>query len=309
MGAPYDVAVVGAGPGGCTAALYCARAGLRTLLLERLSAGGQMASTSQVDNYPGFDQGVDGFQLGERMLEGARHFGAQFQLAQVTGAQLDGPVKVIFTSEGDISARCVIIATGADPRKLGLPGEEKLISRGVHYCAACDGMAYRGRDVAVVGGGDSAAGEALLLSQLCRRVTLIHRRDRLRAAQVYRDALTRRDNLTFCWNCIPVGLLQKDRFTGVLLRDLSTGEERPLPCDGLFVSIGRTPGSAPFLGQVAADPAGYLLADESTCTSLPGVFAAGDVRTKAVRQIVTATADGAAAAHAAESYLTGTLPL
>ena len=299
----YDTIVIGGGPAGYTAALYAARAGLDTLVLEKLSAGGQMAQTTHIDNYPGAEEGTDGFALGQKMQQAAEHFGARTELAEVLSVELAGPVKRVRTDAGEFAAKTVILATGADHKHLGAAREEELISRGVAYCAACDGMFYKGRTVAVVGGGNSAAADALLLSRVCEKVILIHRRDRLRATKVYHDPLMRAENLAFRWNSVVAGLLGEDQLTGVRLRDTVTGEETDLPVDGLFVSIGRSPATELFRGQLELDAAGYIVADESTRTSLPGVFAAGDVRTKALRQIVTAAADGAVAAHYAEEYL------
>lgn len=300
----YDMVVIGGGPAGYTAALYGARAGLDTLVLEKLSAGGQMAQTTQIDNYPGFEEGVDGFTLGMKLQAGAQRFGAQTLIAEVQSVQLDAPVKVLHTSQGVIRSRTVVIATGADHRSLGLEGEEALTGRGVSYCAACDGMFFKGKRVAVVGGGNSAAADALTLTRLAKEVILIHRRDQLRATKVYHDPLQQADNLTFQWNSQVTQLLEQDgRLHGITLRDVHTGEERTLEVDGLFVSIGRAPATQLFQGQVPMDKGGYLIADETTRTALPGVYAAGDVRTKPLRQIVTAVADGAAAVQAAEEYL------
>ncbi len=299
----YDTIVIGGGPAGYTAALYATRAGLDTLVLEKLSAGGQMAQTTHIDNYPGAEEGTDGFALGQKMQQTAEHFGAKTELAEVLSVELAGPVKRVHTDAGDFAAKTVILATGADHKHLGAAREEELIGRGVAYCAACDGMFYKGRTVAVVGGGNSAAADALLLSRICEKVVLIHRRDKLRATKVYHDPLMRAENVEFHWNSVVAGLLGEDRLTGVRLRDTVTGEETDLPLDGLFVSIGRSPATELFRDQLELDAAGYIVADESTRTSLPGVFAAGDVRTKALRQIVTAAADGAVAAHYAEEYL------
>ena len=298
----YDVIVVGGGPGGYTAALYAARSGLSVAVLEKLSPGGQMATTSQIDNYPGFPDGVDGFDLGQQMARQAEKYGAQTVLAEVTGADLAASPKVLRTSEGEFSARTVILATGAYPRELGLPEENALRGRGVAYCATCDGMMYRNKVVAVNGGGNTAVEDALYLSKLCAKVYLIHRRDQLRASAVYRKALDEQ-GVEILWNSRVTALRHEGKLTGVELEDTKTGEKRELACDGLFVAIGRVPDTALFAGQVDMDETGYLKADETCRTSLPGVFAVGDVRTKAVRQVVTAAADGANAAHFAEEYL------
>ena len=298
----YDVIVIGGGPAGYTAALYTARAGLRTVVLEKLFAGGQMTQTSQIDNYPGFPEGIDGITLGRQMQEGARRFGVETISAEVTAVALDKPTKTITTTQGQYEAPVVIIATGADHKHLGIPREQELTGRGVAYCAACDGMFYRDKTVAVVGGGNSAAADAALLSRVAKKVYLIHRRDSLRASRVYHKPLEDTKNLEFLWNNQVTELLGSDRLTAVTITD-NTGVQRVVELDGLFVSIGRSPSTTLFQGQLALDESGYIVADETTRTSLPGVFAVGDVRTKAVRQIVTATADGAAAAHFAEAYL------
>lgn len=299
----YDVIVIGGGPGGYTAALYAVRAGLDTLVLEKLSAGGQMAQTTQIDNYPGFEEGIDGFSLGEKMQLGAERFGAKTELAEVYGAQLTGEVKTIETSEGTFLGRTVILATGANPRPLGIAGEQALMGRGVHYCASCDGMAYRDKTVAVIGGGNSAAADAMLLSRIAKKVLLIHRGDSLQATKIYHESLLNTANVEMHWNSTVSELLHGDRLTGIRLKDTATGAETELPCDGAFISIGRVPATERFQQELELDSAGYIQADESTRTNLPGVFAVGDVRTKALRQVVTAVADGAVAAHYAETYL------
>lgn len=299
----YDMVIVGGGPAGYTAALYAARAGLRVILLEKLSAGGQMALTSQIDNYPGFPNGVDGFQLAESMEEQARRFGAETELAEVTSLHLDQPIKEIQTTEGTFLGKTVVIATGANPRPLGLPGEWELIGRGVNYCAACDGMFYKDKTVIVVGGGNTAAADALTLSRIAKKVIVVHRRDTLRATKVYHQPLMEASNVEFHWNSTVTELLHREKLTGVKLQDVQTGLESIIECDGLFVSIGRAPATSLAQGQLELDQAGYIVAEESTQTSLPGVFAVGDVRTKVLRQVVTAVADGAMAVHYAEEYL------
>jgi len=299
----YDMVVIGGGPGGYTAALYAARAGLDTMVLEKMSAGGQMALTTQIDNYPGFPDGVDGFTLGEQMQAGAERFGAKTELAEVTAVKLDGTVKQIETSEGTFYGKTVVIATGASARELGLPGEKELIGRGVNYCAHCDGMFYKGKTVVVVGGGNSAAADALLLSRIAEEVIVVHRRDTLRATKIYHEPLKNAKNVEFRWNSTVTKLLHGDKLTGIMIKDSNTGEEAAIDCDGIFVSIGRSPATQLVQGQLVLDTSGYIIAGESTETNIPGVFAVGDVRTKALRQVVTAVSDGAAAAHQAELYL------
>ena len=299
----YDMIVIGGGPGGYTAALYAARAGLSVLVLEKLSAGGQMALTNQIDNYPGFQEGIDGFTLGENMQLQAERFGAVTELAEVTALRLDGAVKEIETTEGCFQSRTVVLATGANPRLLGLPGERELTGRGVNYCAACDGMFYKGKTVVVVGGGNTAAADALTLSRIAKKVIVVHRRDTLRATKVYHHSLLNAPNIAFCWNSAITELLQNGKLSGVKIQNLLTGEEAEISCDGLFVSIGRAPATKLVEGLLELDESGYIVAGESTETSIPGVYAVGDLRTKALRQIVTAVADGAMAAHSAESYL------
>lgn len=301
----YDMIVVGGGPGGYTAALYAARSGLDTLVLEKLSAGGQMALTEAIDNYPGFEEGIDGFTLAEKMQRQAERFGAKSEYAEVERVDLAASPKVLETSAGVFYGRTVVLATGAGPRELGLANEAALTGRGVAYCAACDGMRYRGKTVVVVGGGNSAAGDALALSRVAKKVILVHRRDSLRATKVYHEPLMRAENIEFRWNSAVTELLGGDWLTGVRLRDLRTGEETQLDCDGVFISVGRKPATELVQGQLELDRGGYIVADETTKTSLPGVYAVGDVRTKPLRQVVTAVADGAMAVHMAEEYLAG----
>lgn len=299
----YDLVIIGGGPGGYTAALYGARAGLSTLVLEKLSAGGQMALTHRIDNYPGFPEGADGFELAESMQQQAERFGAVTEYAEVYSADLNAQPKIIETSEGNFQARAVIIATGAGPRELGVPKEKELIGRGVNYCAACDGAFYKGKTVVVVGGGNTAAADAMLLSRVAKKVILVHRRDSLRATKIYHQPLMEAENVEFAWNSQVVEILHDQKVTGVVLKDVHSGEIRQVECDGIFVSVGRKPVTEFLGGQIELDKGGYILAGESTVTNIPGVFAVGDVRTKFLRQVVTAVADGAAAVHMAEEFL------
>ena len=302
MDSHFQVLIIGGGPAGYTAAMYAARAGLSTLLLERMSIGGQMALTDQIDNYPGYPQGIDGFSLGQAMKEGADLAGAKTLLSEVLSVELEGTVKTIHTDSGNYTADTVILATGTHHRALGLPEEEALTGRGVHYCATCDAMFYRGKTVAVVGGGNTAVAAARVLSRLSQKVILIHRRDSLRAGKAEQAAMG--DKVEYRLNAQVVKLLHDNRLRGLLLRNTLTGEEEELTCDGLFVSIGQSPNTGLFRGQVTMDDQGFILAGEDTATNLPGVFVAGDLRQKPLRQVVTATADGATAAQAAEVYLT-----
>lgn len=299
----YDTAIIGGGPAGYSAALYCARAGLSTILMEKFSPGGQMCETEIIDNYPGFHEGIDGFTLGLNMQQGAARFGAETKNTEVLGADLNADIKTIKTDSGEIKAKTVIIASGARHKQLGLPNEEELRGRGVSYCGTCDGMLFRGKTVAVVGGGNTAAADALYLSRICQKVYFIHRRDKLRATKIYHQPLMKADNIEFLWNSEVVELLSDTRLNGLKLRNKFTEKEEVVLCDGVFITIGRTPETELFRDQIELDELGFIKADETTKTNIDGVFAAGDVRTKPLRQVVTAAADGATAATAAEEYL------
>ncbi len=299
----FDTIIIGGGPAGYTAALYCTRAGLSTMVLEKFSAGGQMTQTSTIDNYPGFDEGIDGFSLGAKMQAGAERFGAETVQTEVLSVFLNESPKKIVTDLGDFYAKTVIIATGADHRHLGVEKEESLIGRGLGYCAACDGMLFRSKTVAVVGGGNSAAADALLLSKICTKVYVIVRRDVMRATKIYHEPLMRAENIEFKWNSNVRELLHGMKLSGVKIENSKSAEVEEIALDGLFISIGREPATEIFKGQIELDASGYIVADESTRTNIDGVFAVGDVRTKVMRQIVTAAADGAVASHYVEQYI------
>ena len=299
----YDMIIVGGGPGGYTAALYAARAGMRVLIAERLSPGGQMNLTGLIENYPGFPQGIEGFQLSMDMHAQAEHFGAETKYAEVTKLELEAPMKIVHTTDGIFYAKTVVISTGANPRDLGVSGEWELVGRGVAYCAHCDGGFYRGKTVVVVGGGNSAAAEALYLSRIAKEVILIHRRNELRATKIYHKPLMEASNIRFLWNSRVEEFLADDVLKGVKVKDLISGEVQEVACDGLFVSVGRKPATELVKEWLTLDEAGYIMAGEDTATNIPGVYAVGDVRTKVLRQVVTAVADGAMAAHMAEEYL------
>ena len=299
----YDLVILGGGPGGYTAALYGARAGLKVAVIERLSAGGQMALTHQIDNYPGFPEGIDGYSLAEKMQSQAHRFGAETIYAEVKKADLLSEPKRLETDRDVIFGKAVILATGANPRPLGLPEEKELVNRGVAYCAACDGMFYRGKTVVVVGGGDTAAADTLLLSRICKEVHLVHRRDSLRATKIYHEPIQKAENVVIHWNTTVEKILHEKKVTGLVLKNTKTGEEETIACEGVFVSVGRIPNTELFASQLKLDNGGYVVAGEDTCTGIPGVYAVGDVRTKALRQVVTAVSDGAIAAHQAEEFL------
>lgn len=302
----YDMIIIGGGPAGYTAALYAVRAGLDTLVVERMSPGGQMALTGEIDNYPGFDTGVDGFALGMKMQKGAERFGAKTVYAEVTAVDFSEEPKAIETTSGTLQAKTVVIAAGANPRRLGLPMEEELTGKGVHYCAHCDGRFYKDKTVLIVGGGNSAVADALYLSHLAAKVYVVHRRDRLRATKIYHAPLMQAKNVEFLWNSTVSELLADSRITGARIKNVHTGNCMDIACDGIFISIGREPATEFLKGSVATDSYGYVVADESTQTDIDGVFAVGDIRTKVLRQIVTAVSDGAVCVHYAQKYLAET---
>jgi len=301
-----EVVIVGAGPAGLTAALYCARAGLDTVVVERLGPGGQAATTAHIENYPGFPGGIAGLELGQRLEEQARAFGVRLVLAEVQGVGVQGRFGVR-TSEGHMNARALIVASGARERPLGVPGESEFRGRGVSYCATCDGAFYRNRQVVVVGGGDSALEEALFLTRFASKVTIVHRRAALRAAKVLQERAFSNAKLAFVWNTVVKAVLGREKVEGVQLTNLDTGQATEHPADGVFVCVGKLPNSELVRALVDTDTAGYIVTGEDMRTSLPGLYAAGDVRAKYLRQVATAVNDGAVAGVAVERYLAGTL--
>ena len=305
MSVIYDVIIVGSGPAGLAAAIYGQRAGLSSLVLEEsYVSGGQVLNTYDVDNYPGLP-GISGMELAEKFHEHAKSMGASFLTAAVTAIREEGDRKVVGTAKGDLSARTVILATGARHRLLGVPGEERLTGMGVSYCATCDGAFFRDKTVAVVGGGDVAVEDAIFLARGCKKVYVIHRRDQLRAAKILQEKLLSLDNVEMKWNCVAEEILGDSQVSGVKVRDVKTGEGSELAVNGVFIAVGILPNTG-FLGDfVQLDEGGYIVAGEDMKTSVPGVFAAGDVRTKALRQIITAAADGANAITSVEAYLLG----
>ena len=298
----YDMIIIGGGPAGYTSALYAARAGFSTLVIERMSAGGQLGLTDIIDNYPGFEEGIDGFSLGMKMQATAERFGAVTEYCEVLSLDLNGKIKKVITDTGEFEAKTVVIATGANPRELQVEKEKQFLGKGVHYCAHCDGRFYKDKVVAVVGGGNSAVSDALYLSRLAKKVYLIHRRDALRATKIYHKPLEQAENIEFIWNSQITKFLGEQRVNGAEIKN-KNGEVTTLLCDGFFVSIGRKPATDFLKGIIALDENGYIIANETTKTNVSGVFAVGDVRTKALRQVVTAVGDGATAVHYAEEYL------
>lgn len=299
----YDIIIIGSGPAGLSAAIYAQRACLDTIVIEKNGiSGGQVLNTWEVDNYPGFP-GVTGFELSRQFREHANKLGARVVQDEVVQVELSGNVKKVVCEEETYEARCVILASGAHHRTLEVPGEEELRGAGVSYCATCDGAFFRGRTVAVVGGGDAALEDAIFLARMCEKVYIVHRRDKLRGAKRLQERVQALENIEFVWNSETVAIEGNAQVEALRLRQTQTGEEKRLDVDGVFIAVGIAPESELYAGQLELDEQGYIRADESGQTSVPGVFAAGDVRTKALRQILTAASDGANCVASAERYL------
>jgi thioredoxin reductase (NADPH) len=300
-----DVIIIGSGPAGYTAALYAARGKLNPLLFEgSVTSGGALMNTTEVENFPGFPDGILGPELMDSIRKQAERFGAELVADDVTAVDLRATPKVVKVGEDIHLARTVIIATGSSYRELGVPGEKRLAGHGVSWCATCDGFFFRDTDIAVIGGGDSALEEASFLTRFARTVTVVHRRDKLRASKIMQDRALSNPKVQFAWNSEVAEVLGEDRVSGLRLRDTQTGEERTLPVTGMFVAIGHDPRSELFTDQLPVDPEGYLLVDPPTSrTAIDGVFAAGDVVDHTYRQAVTAAGTGCAAALDAERWL------
>ncbi len=300
----YEIAIIGGGGAGLTAALYAGRAGRKTVVFEHMVTGGQIATTSLVENFPGFVDGVDGFELAQSMLKQAEKFGAEIRYEGVESItrRKDGDFELILGG-GTVSARAVIATAGAGYNHLGVPGEERLTGHGVSYCATCDGAFFKDQDVLVVGGGDAALDESLFLTRLVKSVTIIHRRDALRASKILQDRAFADPKISFRWDTVVEEVLGEESFTSVRLKNLKTGEASVLPAAALFVFIGQTPNMSLLEGLVELDTGGHALVDLQMRTSVPGLFVAGDLRTEAARQLVAACGDGATAAISAEHYL------
>ena len=298
----YDVLILGGGPAGLAAALYAKRAGVSVLVLERSIYGGQVTNTPTVENYPGI-LNISGVDLAMALYEQVTGLGIEVRLEEPVSYQLDAPAKAVATARGLYEAKAVIVANGVKRRTLGCPGEERLAGRGVSYCATCDGAFFQGAEVAIVGGGNTALEDALFLSNNCAAVHLIHRRDQFRGSSILAEAVKKRQNIHLHLNSVVEEITGEEKVAGARLRDVTTGEETRLELSGVFVAVGRAPDNAAFAGQLALDGAGYIQAGEDCRTNLAGVFAAGDTRTKEVRQIITAAADGAVAALGAANYV------
>jgi thioredoxin reductase (NADPH) len=299
----YDVIIAGAGPAGMTAAVYTSRANLSTLMIERGVPGGQMVNTEDVENYPGYEN-ILGPELATKMFEHAKKFGAEYAYGEVKEI-IDGEAyKTVIVGDKQYKARAVIIATGAEYKKLGVPGEAEFSGRGVSYCAVCDGAFFKGKNLVVVGGGDSAVEEGIYLTRFANKVTIVHRRDQLRAQKILQDRAFANEKIDFIWNHTVKQINGKDgKVNSVTLVHTQTGEEREFPCDGVFIYIGMLPLSKPFESLGITNENGYIETNELMETKVPGIFAAGDVREKSLRQIVTATGDGSIAAQSAQHYV------
>ena len=298
----YDLIIIGSGPAGLSAAVYGRRAGFSTLVIEKNPmSGGQVLNTYEVDNYLGLP-GINGFDMGMKFREHAEKMQAEFMEADVLGIEDMGDLKLVKTAEGDYEAKAVIIASGASHSHLGVPGEEELSGMGVSYCATCDGAFFLGKTVAVVGGGDVAVEDAIFLARACEKVYLIHRRDSLRAAQSLQNTMLALPNVEVCWNSVVESINGDGKVQSITLLHKNGGQKNELAVQGVFIAVGIKPNSESFITNIAADEKGYLIAGEDCATSMPGVFAAGDIRTKKLRQIVTAVADGANAVEGIQEY-------
>ncbi len=299
-----NVIILGSGPAGWAGAIYTARANLRPLLITGNEIGGQIATTTEVENYPGFPDGVTGPELSERMQAQAERFGATVELDFVTAVDVNGPPFTVETANGKrYRANALIITTGASPRKLGVPGEDRLIGRGVSYCATCDGFFFRNRQLVVVGGGDSSLQESLFLTKFASKVTIVHRRDQLRAGPALQRRADANPKIEYIWNTVVTNVSGENKVEAVTLKNVQTGEERQFPTDGVFVYIGHLPNNAPIAGKLAMDEHGYLITDKLMRTSVPGIFAAGEIQDSRFRQVATSTGQGVAAAMEVEKYL------
>lgn len=299
----YDVIIAGAGPAGLTAAVYASRGNLDTLMIERGIPGGQMANTEDIENYPGFEH-ILGPDLSTKMFEHAQKFGAKYQYGDIKEIRDGEPYKTLLVGDQEYKARAVIVTTGAEYKKLGVPGEEELTGRGVSYCAVCDGAFFKDKEIVVVGGGDSAVEEGVYLTRFASKVTIIHRRDELRAQKILQQRAFENEKIEFMWNTIVTEMIEKDGKLGrLMLEDTQTGEKREFETEGAFIYIGMLPLNGPVANLGITNDEGYIVTNAEMETSIPGIFAAGDIRDKMLRQIITATGDGSIAAQSAQKYI------
>jgi thioredoxin reductase (NADPH) len=303
MSKEFDIIIIGGGPAGLSAGIYASRARLRTLLIEKGMFGGLIANAELVENYPGFPEGISGFDIGERMSQQASRFGLKTLSAEVTGVDLLKDIKIIKTTEGDFSARAVIIASGAERRRLGVPGEDIFVNRGVSYCATCDGALFKDRIVAVVGGGDSAVEEALFLTRFASKVIIIHRRNQLRASKMAQERALSHKRIEPMWDTIVEEIKGVGKVSDLVVRNVKTGETSQIAVDGVFVYVGQLPNTGFLKGQINLDKEGYIITGDRMETRINGVYAAGDIRKNSSRQVITAAGDGATAAISAEKFL------
>lgn len=299
----YDVIIIGAGPAGLSAAIYAARSGMTTAVFEKAIIGGQITVTADVENYPGFEHAISGFDLTDVMKKQAARFGAEFIDGDVTALGLEGKCKIVGTHEQEYRAKSIIFCSGAYPRRLNVPGEEKLIGRGVSYCATCDGALYRGKTVAVIGGGDSAIEEGMFLTKFAEKVYVVHRRDELRAQYIIQQRAFKNPKMEFIWDTVVQEIKGEEKVSELELYNRKNDKISFLKVDGVFIYVGILPNTALLESRVNLDKDGFVLTDEFMHTNLDGIFAAGDVRSKVLRQVVTATSDGAVAAWSAEKWI------
>ncbi|MFC2027866.1 thioredoxin-disulfide reductase [Chloroflexota bacterium] len=300
----YQVIIIGGGPAGLTAGIYATRAGLNTLLVEKMVPGGQITTSEWVENYPGFPQGISGFDLGQLMEDQARKYGLEIRMAEVTGMDISEGRKILKTSEDDYSASAVIIAAGSEHAKLGIPGEEELVGKGISYCATCDGPFFRDREVAVIGGGDVAIADALFLSRFSSKVSVIHRRDQLRASKILQDRAFENGKIEFIWDTVIDAIEGDDTVKALQLRNVKTEDKSNLQVGGVFMAVGNKPNTEYLTGFLKLAPNGTIPVNIQMETEIPGVYAAGDIREGSIRQVVAAAGDGAIAAMAAERFIT-----
>lgn len=298
----YDVIIIGAGPAGMTAAVYTSRANMSTLMVERGIPGGQMASTEEIENYPGYES-ILGPDLSNKMFEHARKFGTEYAYGDIKSIRVEDPYKIVLAGDKEYKGKSVIIATGAEHRLLGAPGEKELTGRGVSYCAVCDGAFFRDKNLIVVGGGDSAVEEGIYLTRFAKKVTIVHRRDELRAQKILQKRAFQNEKVDFIWNSVVKEIVGTDKVEKLILQNRETGEESEVQADGVFIYVGMDPLSVPFRDLGITNESGYILTNEKMNTTIPGIYAAGDVREKVLRQVVTATGDGAEAAMAAQNFV------